>query len=143
MQPVANEFNNPVLKQMVGFLREIGLDVVADNIDVKTFMPGIHVHQGCMYIDEEKLSYPGDVLHEAGHMAIFTTERRKSITYDFAGDGGDEMAASPGRMLRHYILISIPHWYFIPMVIKAMRPGYWIIFSRENISVCQCSTGWG
>lgn len=78
---------------MVSFIRSIGLNVETKKLDCKTFMPGIHVDKGVMYIDEDQLMYPGDILHEAGHMAIFTTARRNSITYDFAGNGGDEMAA--------------------------------------------------
>lgn len=48
---------------------------------------------GTLYFDPEKLKYPGDLLHEAGHLAILPSEQRLNAGDDFAGDGGNEMAA--------------------------------------------------
>ena len=44
-------------------------------------------------IDREKLKYPGDVLHEAGHIATTAPSERHSLTGDLKSDPGDERAA--------------------------------------------------
>lgn len=42
-------------------------------------MPGLSLGQNCIYVDYSKLLYPGDLLHEAGHLAVTTAEQRDNI----------------------------------------------------------------
>jgi len=62
------------------FIRDIGLDLEFRPIDTPTFLPGIHIENGVVQADPEKLLYPGDLLHEAGHLALLPSEERKKIT---------------------------------------------------------------
>ena len=86
-------FQNPLTQQIARFLDEVGVAVRAGAIPETTFLPGIHIERGCVVVEEARLSYPGDLLHEAGHVAVMTAERRAALE-GFAGDdGGEEMAA--------------------------------------------------
>lgn len=56
-------------------------------------MPGIWVENGTLVADNATLLYPGDLLHEAGHLAVMPPERRSKATGDIASEPGEEMAA--------------------------------------------------
>jgi len=61
------------------------------------FLPGILIKNGTLLIDPEQLTYPGDLLHEAGHIAVMPAADRHLLNdnvNDSAGQGpGEEMAA--------------------------------------------------
>jgi antirestriction protein ArdC len=65
-----------LIDKIAAFLREVGIAVRAEDIDEQTFLPGIKVSGGALLVDESRLQYPGDLLHEAGHMAVVTQEKR-------------------------------------------------------------------
>jgi hypothetical protein len=56
--------------QIIRFINSIGIECRAGNVPEQTFLPGIYIAQGCIIFDPEQLKYPGDLLHEAGHLAI-------------------------------------------------------------------------
>ena len=63
-----------------------------------TFLPGIGIEHGALVIDEEKLAYPGDMLHEGGHFAVAEPGRRSTMHGNVAHSvadtaAGEEMAA--------------------------------------------------
>ena len=64
-----------------------------------TFLPGIAVERGGLRFDPAALTYPGDLLHEAGHIAVAPPEARAGMTGDVAVPGVDmdalEKAAIP------------------------------------------------
>lgn len=72
------------LEMVLSFLNEIGINVVEKELD-DTFLPGLSLGPNSLYIDYEKLLYPGDILHEAGHLAVTSADER-------AVAGTDEMA---------------------------------------------------
>jgi hypothetical protein len=78
---------------ITGFLKEIGIEVRGGNIGHETFLPGIDVVRGALVVDEEKLLYPGDLLHEAGHLAVLTPDERAAAGTTIDTGGGEEMAA--------------------------------------------------
>ena len=75
------------------FLDGIGLELRLGEIEGRTFVPGIQIQHGVLVVDEEKLLYPGDLLHEAGHLAVVPAARRAQIHIDVGKDAGEEMAA--------------------------------------------------
>jgi hypothetical protein len=90
-------FGNPVTRSIALFLQDIGITVRAAELSDPTFLPGIRIDAGDLIVDESKLRYPGDLLHEAGHLAVAEPARRAMITDKIEPTeeqrGGEEMAA--------------------------------------------------
>jgi hypothetical protein len=78
---------------IAGFFAEIGLPYQFAELPGPTFLPGVAIKLGVLTIDREKLLYPGDLLHEAGHMAVLPSGERAATDGDVGPDGGLEMAA--------------------------------------------------
>ena len=66
--------------RIVAFLREIGLDAEPGDVGDDAFLPGIAVERGGLLYDAERLTWPGDLLHEAAHIAIAPPEARPQMT---------------------------------------------------------------
>ena len=85
-------FANPLTDTLAAFVRSVGIDVRAAQLAKPTFLPGLDIDGGVLLIDEERLTYPGDILHEAGHIAVADPATR--ATAPVSSDPGEEMAAS-------------------------------------------------
>ncbi|MBK5212033.1 MAG: hypothetical protein JJE55_00045 [Flavobacteriaceae bacterium] len=85
-----------VLERIFQFFDEIAIRYNFKNIETETFLPGIQIKNGSLQIDLEKLKYPGDLLHEAGHIAVTIFEERKVLNDNVIENdktkAGDEMA---------------------------------------------------
>jgi len=81
---------------LISFVQEIGLTVSFENIAHQTFLPGLCIRNGALIIDSEKLLYPGDILHEAGHLAVMPPDIRYAMNDDLPNtnmhQGGELMA---------------------------------------------------
>ena len=89
---IVNE--NVFLEKVIIFLEEIGINVIEKKLDNATFLPGISLGPNCIYIDLKKILYAGDILHEAGHLAVITSSERENInTSDYNPIQSDEIAA--------------------------------------------------
>ena len=89
---IEDEFSNPDARRIVDFLRAIGIEVVAESLPEGCFLPGIKVRDGILIVDPSRLDWPGDLLHEAGHIAVTAPDLRPALC-EVDGDPGDEMAA--------------------------------------------------
>jgi hypothetical protein len=85
-------FEDPLLAQLAAFLTGIGIPVRRCVLDATTFLPGIAVSNGALLVDPERLQWPSDLLHEAGHIAVTAPEDRPTLTV-VPDDPGEEMAA--------------------------------------------------
>ena len=85
-----------VLKRIFNFFDEISISHNFVEIKAETFLPGIQIKNGTLKIDLQKLKYPGDLLHEAGHFAVTKSEERNTLNDNViennADKAGDEMA---------------------------------------------------
>ena len=81
---MTSEFKNAVTRKIADFLAEIGIEVLPVSINTKTFLPGILVENGRILVDETRLTYPGDLLHEAGHLAMAPSDLRPSLSGEVA-----------------------------------------------------------
>ncbi len=77
----------------IQFLREIGLRVEEGTVAADAFLPGIQIAAGAIRVDRAALLSPGDLLHEAGHLALLDPAERASANGVFEAEGGAEMAA--------------------------------------------------
>jgi hypothetical protein len=87
------EIETGVTTKIVAFLRELGLEVQPGPILEATSLPGIRVQGGVLRFDPEKLSFPGDLLHEAGHLAVKLPAERQRAMADMGSDPAEEMMA--------------------------------------------------
>lgn len=81
---------------VLDFFEAVRIPFRFGTISTYSFLPGILIQEGRLVIDMELLRYPGDLLHEAGHIAVTPTSERRSLTGDVhkCGHGpADEMAA--------------------------------------------------
>ena len=81
------------LDRILSFLAEIGLIVHERPLTADTFLPGILVERGDLVIDRARLAHPGDLLHEAGHIAVMPPSRRPGLSGDLQSEPAEEMAA--------------------------------------------------
>jgi hypothetical protein len=88
----AVNFHDPLVARLAAFVAGIGLEVEPASLS-ESFLPGLGIRHGKLLIDESRLAWPGDVLHEAGHLALVPAAERACIEDDAGADAGFEMAA--------------------------------------------------
>ena len=74
--------HSDVMETCLSFLQEIGIPTRLARITGGSFLPGLLIDGGVIVIDEESLLYPGDILHEAGHIAVVPAAERPSLNSD-------------------------------------------------------------
>lgn len=82
---------------ILDFLNAINIEVIDTVLPDNTFLPGLQLKGATILLDRTKLKYPGDILHEAGHIAVSEKHIRpligsSEITDDWPPDG-EEIAA--------------------------------------------------
>jgi hypothetical protein len=78
---------------ILDWLRQIGITARLAPLGADTFLPGVTLESGGLVVDPERLLHPGDLLHEAGHLAIMLPARRATTGSNAGSDMGDEIAA--------------------------------------------------
>jgi hypothetical protein len=86
----AHAFSDPLTERLAAFVRGIGVEVRAATLSEPTFLPGLDIRHGAILVDESRLTYPGDILHEAGHVAVADPAERRAPT--LSPSPGDELA---------------------------------------------------
>ena len=62
------------------FLQDIGIETIFRAVPPEqSFLPGLLIENGKIIIDKENLLYPGDLLHEAAHLAVIPATERLEI----------------------------------------------------------------
>jgi hypothetical protein len=88
---IAASFADPLTERLSAFVRGIGIDVRAATLLEKTFLPGLEISHGAILVDPARLTHPGDLLHEAGHLAVTDPGERNAPT--LSPSPGDELTA--------------------------------------------------
>ncbi len=86
-------FKESVINKITNFLTEIGIKVEAGNFEEETVLPGILVDGNKLIVDETRLAYPGDLLHEAGHIAVKPAAERRNFRINIGNDPAEEIMA--------------------------------------------------
>lgn len=76
---------DPVLERILAFLREVGIPVREARLEGEGFLPGVRVADGGLLFERARLRWPGDLLHEAGHLAVLPPAHRATMSGDLAG----------------------------------------------------------
>ena len=80
-------------KRAVEFIESIGIKIQFRTVAADMcFVPGLQIEEGQIIVDQEKLKYPGDVLHEAGHIAVVSQMERESLSGQELGNRKDAPA---------------------------------------------------
>ncbi len=66
-------------EKCIDFLNTIGIPVRFTAIDKDCFLPGFRLENGTVLIDKDKMLYPGDLLHEAAHLAVVPAPDRTTL----------------------------------------------------------------
>ncbi|MEO5645810.1 MAG: hypothetical protein ABIQ40_08335 [Bacteroidia bacterium] len=83
-----------IISRIFSFLDKIGIQYEESKIEDSSFMPGMIIRNGKLIVDIETLKYPGDLLHEAGHIAVSHPEKRNKMNGEIAKENaGEEIAA--------------------------------------------------
>lgn len=108
------------VKKMLAFLEEIGIPVAFKEINDECFLPGLLIENGAIIIDQNKLKYPGDILHEAAHIAVVPAEDRLTLNGKDIGNRKDNAAEE---------LMAIA-WSYAATVHLSIDP--YIVFHNEG-----------
>ena len=76
---VSERITIELFDRAINFLQVIGITVHFIPVDTDCFLPGLSIKYGEILIDREKLKYPGDILHEAGHIAVVPAAERNTL----------------------------------------------------------------
>lgn len=86
-----------LLKTFCTFLTSIGIEVIEKEFSETSFLPGLKIENGKLIVDQQKLLYPGDLLHEAGHIAVTSAAERSILSDNIMdnrpGKEGEELSA--------------------------------------------------
>ncbi|CAN5503026.1 hypothetical protein BH10PSE14_BH10PSE14_31880 [soil metagenome] len=84
-------FDSPETRAILAFLDRIGIPVALEQVAGETALPAMTVRDGALVIDPARLAWPGDILHEAGHIAVTDPALRATLS-DVSSDPAEEMA---------------------------------------------------
>jgi hypothetical protein len=66
-----------LFEKAIHFLHEIGIETADAPLEEDAcFLPGFMIKHGKILIDKNKVKYPGDLLHEAAHIAVVPSAER-------------------------------------------------------------------
>lgn len=82
-----------MLEEITTFINNIGISCTEGIVDQHTFLPGVDIVDGAIIYDTAMLDSYGDLLHEAGHVAVLKDEHRAVVNSpDVWGDLSEEQA---------------------------------------------------
>lgn len=87
-----NTTTETTLQTIIGFIESIGIPVTHANGVENVFLPGLRIENGAIVIDSGKEFYPGDLLHEAGHIATVPAADRQTLSNENIGTRKDSAA---------------------------------------------------
>ena len=67
------------LERILAFLRAVGIEVREAPVAGDAFLPGVCIEGGALRVDRATLRWPGDLLHEAGHIAVTPAALRPAL----------------------------------------------------------------
>lgn len=81
--PCMNNYDHDDMEtfdKCVDFLNAIGIHTLFREVENDSFLPGLSIENGTIVVDINQLQHPGDILHEAGHIAVVPAKDRSRLT---------------------------------------------------------------
>jgi hypothetical protein len=126
---------DPTATLILDWLQQIGLTVRLAPLGADTFLPGVTLEPGGLIVDPERLLYPGDLLHEAGHLATMLPAQRASAGSHVGSDMADEIAAQTWSFAAAVHLGLPPETVFHPTGYKGAAKSLIQIYRDGNAGV--------
>lgn len=82
-------------ERIAAFLASIGLAPTEGEIPPTALLPGAAIVSGRLVVDRDRLTWPGDLLHEAGHIAVMPESLRATLGGTLADDPAVPHAGEP------------------------------------------------
>ena len=105
---------------ILGFLKDIGIGVVEGPVSDTSFLPGLCIVNGSIVYDKDALRWPGDLLHEAGHIATMPSALRHLLN-----DALQESIDAP-----HAGEVEATAWAYAAIVHLGLPPS--VLFHEEG-----------
>lgn len=120
------------IRRISAFLNEIGIGCSVASVPDDTFLPGVEIREGAIVFDPERLVSPGDLLHEAGHIAVVPAGERAALSGDLGQNDQQAMGHEIAAILWSYAAlraIGLPEaTVFHPQGYKGQGDWYLRIF---------------
>ncbi|WP_127019538.1 hypothetical protein [Rheinheimera mangrovi] len=132
---MAQKISEP-LQLLLAFFSDIGIGWRIQSDIGQSFLPGVRIQHGELCIDPLMLNQPGDLLHEAGHIAVMPGASRHLLQDNVnlsAGQGpAEEMAAIAWSWAALIYLNLPPEFLFHADGYKGGSKSYITAFSSEG-----------
>ncbi|OYQ33540.1 hypothetical protein CHU95_14220 [Niveispirillum lacus] len=102
------KYHPEALEPIVTFLRDIGIGVEFGPGAQNGFLPGVNIHAGVIHVDPETLVGSGDLLHEAGHIAIMPRRFHAQLGSDLEADTHRVIAQEVGEGIPSDPILAAP-----------------------------------
>lgn len=76
----SNENDTDVLGRIVTFLQTVGVPLSERQMSASSLLPGVAIESGQLVVDRSRVEWPGDLLHEAGHLAVVPARLRPMLS---------------------------------------------------------------
>jgi hypothetical protein len=126
---------------MEAFLAGIGIPLVPASSLLPATFPGLDIQFGAVLVDETRVVHVGDILHEAGHLAVTDPAARKALR--LAPTGGEELSALAWSYAATMHLGFDPAMVFYPESYHDFGDGLIDNFSRRNYIGLPLMEKWG
>lgn len=108
-------FTNADTQTMINFIVSVGIPVRKTELPEGLPIPGISVENGVLLVDEDNLLYPGDLLYQAGRIAILPDDERN--LYMGKDDPNKEKEATEGMVAMCWSWAALTHLQLSPEVV--------------------------
>lgn len=82
-----------ITAKIIQFLRSININVDFGEFALEAeFLPGICIRKTSLLVNLAQLKYPGDLLHEAGHIAVALPDKRAGFNGRLESGSDEDMA---------------------------------------------------
>ena len=133
-------FSDPLTQRLADFVCSIGIEVRPAVLDRQTTFPGLEINRGSVLVDEERLIHPGNILHEAGHIAVHPPERRPPPV--FLPRRAEELSALAWSYAAVRVLNLKPELIFYPGSYQGWAPSLLENFAEGRYSGSHFTTLW-
>ncbi|MBP6303963.1 MAG: hypothetical protein KBG24_06515 [Bacteroidia bacterium] len=108
-------FTNVDTQTMVNFIVSVGIQARKAQLSEGLPIPGISVENGVLLVDEDNLLYPGDLLYQAGRIAILPENERSQ--YMGKDDPNKDKEATEGMVAMCWAWAALTHLQLSPEIV--------------------------